>query len=151
MRLMVLLGAGLLAGCAGSDGWHVFPKNAAEGIETRFEGAPTWTPTAEEAFAVRADCPRIQRARAVRETKTVWLVEVEGEGLSRIDRVGAVLPGGKLATARHRDRPDGSIAFPVACSSCEVVLGFDVGQGRLAACTGESFSIPFSPRLSAAA
>ena len=134
-----------LVGCSGSSDWQTFPEVAATGIETRFEGGSEWTPTAQEAFEIRAACPRIERARAQRETETVWLVEIQGEGLDRIAQVGAVLDGGKLAAARHRDRPDGSMAFPVACSSCTVVLGFDMGQGRLAACTGPAFSLVFGP------
>ena len=118
-----------------------FPPAAPTGLETRFRGAVEWTPTPEQAFALRESCPRIVTARAIKETDSVWLAQLTGERFDAIDRIGAILPDHTLADVEYRT-DDAGITLPVACDRCEVLLGIPTGEpNHWAACTGEGYSI----------
>lgn len=144
----------VLAGCGGAgEAPEVAPAPeqtevsldavAPTGWETRFRGAEPWTPDETQLAALYEACPTLRTVRATRETEDFWRVEVEGEALDAVDRVGALLPDDNLADAVFDRSPTGGLVFPVACEACTLVLGLSYGEDRWAACTGPSRSIRF--------
>ena len=139
---VVLLGL-LLTGCRCRTVERTYADVPPTGLETRFRDTPRWAPQPELAFAIRDRCPRIVTARATRETAGIHLVEVRGERLDLVERVGVLLDDDRLADAQLVRAEDGSLTFPLACSDCQVILGIDAGEGRHAACTGPGRSLQF--------
>jgi hypothetical protein len=117
------------------------PISVVIGVETRFDDAEVWTPDPARIGAVRDQCPSIERVRWERGSASFLVLDVTGSGLERVDRVGAVLPGGALADAHHELLVDGTLRFPVGCESCEVMLGVKHSATRWAACRGPGRSI----------
>jgi len=113
------------------------------GWETRFHREEPWTPSEDQLAALYARCPRIRSVLVERSSENFLKVEVTGERLGEVERVGALLPAGNLATAAHKVRESGALVFPVACESCTIVLGIRMEPG-LAACTGPGFSLQIS-------
>lgn len=132
----------LLFACGSYDGrWVDFPAAPPVALETRFMKAPEFTPSPQQAFDVHDRCPRVSRARASKETGSVWAMEIEGERLDTVSRVEALLPDRKLADIRFQP-PAPNLIIPVACESCEIVLAIDV-EGHPVACKGPGRSILF--------
>ena len=116
-------------------------------VTTRFVGAPEVPLEPAAAFAAQVRCPRITRARlealpAREGMEALARVTVEGERLSAVTRVGALLDDGKLAQVDFRAAGD-TLVLPVMCRRCEVVLGVPAPEagGRAAACTGPGWSL----------
>jgi hypothetical protein len=130
----------LLLACSRSvEGTYDLPDGEPEGIETRFYGEQAFDPTAPQAFDLRERCPELDRVVVSEGGGDFYAYEVEGKGLDAVDRVGAVLPDGRLV-AIQIVREDGKLGFPVGCEACEVVFGVLV-DGRPAACTGPGRSL----------
>lgn len=138
--------AGLWLACGGGEvapgAWVTLPEGEPQGLEARFVGAEPWLPNAEQAFEVRGRCPKLTRARAEAGPEGVWFVDVEGERLADVTRVGALLPDGKLADVRFK-RKDAVLVLPVACDGCELFFGVEV-EGHPVACTGPGRSLKMS-------
>jgi len=116
-------------------------------VTTRFVGASDVPLEPAAAFAAQTRCPRIARARLEAlpprdGMEALARVTIEGERLSAVTRVGALLDGGKLAEVDVRAEGD-TLVLPVMCRRCEVVLGVPVPEagGRVAACTGPGWSL----------
>ena len=142
MLTVLLLACGAAPSPDGPGPWVTMPEQAPIGVDTRFRGAPVWTPRPDEAFSLRDLCPHVTEARVGPSGAGSWVLELKGERLDRVTRAGALLPQDKRADiVVHHD--DGGVQLAVGCAevACQVLLGVTASEGRTAACTGPGYSL----------
>lgn len=110
------------------------------GFETRFHSQDRFSLSEPQKLAVRDACPVLKQARFRKDARTVYLLELRGDGLSEKIQVQAHLSDGAFARAGSRFR-DGVLSVPIACESCSVFFTSPLEDGRLAACRGPGYSL----------
>lgn len=120
--------------------WTAFPDPELTGVETRFRKQEPFEATAQQREALVPRCPVLQRATAVAETESFFLVTLEAETYDQGVRPAAILADRTLADAAHRADGD-TWQLPVACTDCTLVFGRALPDGRHAACLGPGYSI----------
>lgn len=137
----------LLFGCGSAapppyDGaWVSFDEAPARGLHTTFEDQQDWLPRADDAFAMRAACPTIQRARITPFNEQMRWLELEGDRLDAVEAGVALLPNDKQATIRVDKKQPGVLGMPIACDACDVLLVTRAPDRHLVACEGPSRAV----------
>lgn len=107
-------------------------------VTTRFADQPVAELAPERAFAIAARCPRITSITYTPENPSYARVELRGEHLDRVKKVGGALPDGTLVDLRFQSTADG-IGFPILAPDVEFVLG-TVDAGVTVGCRGPGYS-----------
>lgn len=107
-------------------------------VTTRFPDQPVTELAPERGFAVAARCPRITSITYTPSDDKYARVELRGEHLDRVSRVGGALPDGTLVDLRFQVSPEG-IGFPVLAPDVEIVLGVK-DAGLVVGCRGPGYS-----------
>jgi hypothetical protein len=93
----------------------------------------------ESAFAAKQACPVITSARFVQDDPPLGELSLEGTGLERVGQLHALNPDGTKGAAPPYLTESG-VRFPVGCTTCTLLLVFEVEDQRVA-CTGPGYSL----------
>jgi hypothetical protein len=107
---------------------------------TRFPGVAAANLSAEDAFQVRALCPRLTDASLQQVDDKVRRAEITGKHLPRVTRVAAVLADGDLADVIFKRRDATHLTVPLFCSDCDVFFGFK-WKDHVVACRGDGYHL----------
>lgn len=107
-------------------------------VTTRFPDQTSAELPPDRGFAVAAACPRIASITYTPSSSAYARVELRGERLDRVTRVGGALPDGKLVELQFQPSADG-IGFPILAPDVEIVLGFR-DAGVTVGCRGPGYS-----------
>lgn len=136
------LGAGCVRGCGQPEGTTSYRFDEAE-VKTLFFGFRGAAPDAglppNQAFAAKALCPRITRARFKAGADQMGILQLWGENLERAQLIAGVSDGQLGEAPPHRES-DGSVRFALGCRTCEGVLGFQL-EGVKVGCRGPGYSV----------